>query len=72
MNQTQSKALLISTKSIKKTQYKEYRKSRANTLKFSFGSVTPKDVLAVISALDDIKTSVRDIPLRILKENKIF
>ena len=39
---------------------------------FSFWPVAPKDVLDVISTLDDTKSSGGDIPLRILKENKIF
>ena len=39
---------------------------------FSFRPVAPKDVLDVISTLDDAKSSGGDIPLRILKENKIF
>ena len=38
---------------------------------FSFRPVTPKDVLDVISTLDDTKSSGGDIPLRILKGNKI-
>ena len=35
----------------------------------SFRPVAPKDVLDVISTLDDTKSSGGDIPLRILKEN---
>ena len=39
---------------------------------YSFQSVTAKDVLDVISTLDDTKSSGGDIPLRILKGNRIF
>ena len=35
-------------------------------------SVTLIDVLDVISTLDDTKSSEGDIPLTILKDNKIF
>ena len=37
-----------------------------------FRPVSPKDVLDVISTLDDTKSSSGDIPLRVLKGNKIF
>ena len=48
-------------------------KSKYITLKpFSFRPVTVKDVLDVISTLDDTKSSGGDIPLRILKVSKIF
>ena len=48
-------------------------KSKYITVKpFSFQPVTAKDVLDVISKLDDTKSSGGDIPLRILKGNKIF
>ena len=39
---------------------------------FSFRPVTTKDVLDVISTLDDTKSSGGDTPLRILRGNKIF
>ena len=48
-------------------------KSKYITVKvFSFRPVAPKDVLDIISTLFDTKSSDGDIPLRILKENKIF
>ena len=39
---------------------------------FSFRPVTPKDVINVISAFDGTKASGGGIPLRILKDSKIF
>ena len=39
---------------------------------FSFRPVTPNDVLDVISTLVDAKPSGGDIPLMILKGNKLF
>ena len=48
-------------------------KSKCITLNiFSFRPVTAKDVLDVISTLDDTKSSGGDIPLRILKGNNTF
>ena len=48
-------------------------KSKYITVKpFSFQPATPKDVLNVISTLVDTKSSGGDIPLRVLKGNKIF
>ena len=48
-------------------------KSKYITVKpFSFRAVTLKDILDVISTLDNTKSSGRDILLRILKGNKIF
>ena len=59
-------------------KYKNYPsvieiKTKHITVKpFSFRPVTPKDVLDVFSILVDTKSSGGDIPLRILKGNKIF
>ena len=47
-------------------------KSRYITIKrFSSGAATPKDVLDVISTLDDTKSLGEDITLRILKDKMI-
>ena len=62
--------MLISTKKHPSTKK---IKSKYNIVKpFSFRPVTLKDVLSVSFTLDDTKSSGGDIPLRILKANKIF
>ena len=73
MNQTQSKVLLINTTLPPPPPNKNKIKSRYITAKsFSFRPVIPKDVLDVISTLADKMPSGGDIPLRILRGNKIF
>ena len=73
MNQTQSKVLLINTILPPPPPNKNKIKSRYITAKsFSFRPVIPKDVLDVISTLADKMPSGGDIPLRILRGNKIF
>ena len=63
MNETQSKALLIKKKA---PQPKKIKNKYITINTFSYRPVTAKDVLDVISALDDTKSSGGDIPLRIL------
>ena len=77
MNQTQSKVLLTNANPPPlpppPPPSKNKIKSKYITAKpFSFRPVIPKDVLDVISTLADTTPSGGDIPLRILRGNKIF
>ena len=74
MNQAQSKVMPIKYKN--ETSIKKIKAKYIIIIPFSFRPVTPQNVVDVISTLHDAKLSGEilsgDIPLRILKENKIF